>query len=98
MASPGETGDGTGTGGTRGTSSVSHSADSFPVRGEAQRERDVGGAVPYEENSAFALPAAEEAKTLFPQPRRWRAAAKQARERQSRQGGRLRYLAVMIRR
>ena len=38
------------------------------------------------QDSGHALPVAEEARPRSPQPRRWRAAAKQARERQMRQG------------
>ena len=40
-----------------------------------------------EGDCGLALPVAEEASPEFPQPRRWRAVAKQARERQLRQGG-----------
>ena len=42
------------------------------------------------------LPVAEEGGTVFPQPRRWRAVAKQARERQMRQG--VRAAAAVLRR
>ena len=44
---------------------------------------------PQRGNSGFALPVAEEARPGFPQPRHWRAVAKQAREWQLRQGGQL---------
>jgi len=38
------------------------------------------------ENCVLPLPVADAGKTQFPQPRHWRAVAKQAREWQSRQG------------
>ena len=40
-----------------------------------------------EGNCGLALPVAEEARPQFPQPRHWRAVARQAREWQMRQGG-----------
>ena len=57
--------------------SVSRAASGSPVHLPCARGK-----------SAPPLPAADEGGTLFPQPRRWRAVVKQARERQLRQGGR----------
>ena len=55
---------------------------SFACPKERGKENDT-----QEGNCGLALPVAEEARPQFPQPRHWRAVAKQAREWQMRQGG-----------